>query len=240
MIKCISIDDEPFALNQISGYIRNTPFLELMGQFNCAIKAIEFLEKTTVDLMFVDIGLPDISGIDFVKTLKNPPRTVFITAHCEYALDGFLLNAIDYLLKPISYVDFLRSANRANDFFKMVSLHEKCHGTEEKKEFLFVKSEYRIIKVKLEDIIYVRGMREYTQIFMLNNEPITPLLSLHILEEQLPQWRFMRVHRSFIINLGKIKTVDHNKIILDGNFTIPLSERYRKAFYNYIDSSSLD
>ena len=237
MIRCIAIDDEPLALRQIIGYIRKTPFLELKGDFENAIPAMEFLQNNPVDLMFVDINMPDLSGIDFVKTLKNPPLIIFITAYSEYAIEGFRVNAIDYLLKPVGYTEFLKSANKARN-----SIETKFQGKmkiEEKKEYLYVKADSKLVRIRMEDIIYIEGMREYVRIHIENSKSLMPLMSMHLLEEQLPSDKFMRVHRSYIVNLEKIVTIDHFRIVFGGNVYVPVSEQYKAVFQAYLNSHSL-
>jgi DNA-binding LytR/AlgR family response regulator len=237
MIRCLAIDDEPLALRQIADYIRKTPFLELTGKFESALKALEFLEKNKVDLMFVDINMPDLSGMDFVKSLDNPPKIVFITAYSEYAIEGFRVNAIDYLLKPISYSDFLKSANKARNYF------EKSGSQEEKEvndsEYLFVKSDYKMVRISMSDIIYIEGMREYVRIHFSNSKSLMPLISLRALEEQLPADKFMRVHRSYIVNLRKIISFDHSRISFDSKLLVPVGDQYKDTFLKFLNSHSL-
>jgi DNA-binding LytR/AlgR family response regulator len=237
MIRCIAIDDEPLALRQIAEYIRKTPFLELSGQCESALQAIGLLEKTSADLLFVDINMPDLSGMDFVKSLKNPPRIVFITAYSEYALEGFKVDAIDYLLKPISYADFLKSANKVKSWFE--TNHQ--HSGEEKsnKEFLFIKSDYKLLKINFDDIKYIEGMSEYIKIHLSDAKPVMTLLSMKAVEEKLPSDRFMRVHRSYIVNLTKISVIERNRIIFDEKVYIPVSDQYKSKFQNYIDKNFL-
>lgn len=237
MIRCITIDDEPLALRQIAGYIRKTPFLELSGQFESALQAIEVLADLQVDLMYLDINMPDLSGIDFVKSLENPPKIIFITAYTEYALEGFRVDALDYLLKPVSYADFLKSANKARNYFQ--NTLPQAGRTEEEREYLFVKSGYKVVKICLKDIVYIEGKREYVSIHLTNNKSVMPLISLRVLEEQLPSESFMRVHRSYIVNLEKINTIDHSRIVFDGNVYIPVSEQYKELFQKYVNSRSL-
>lgn len=222
MIRCIAIDDEPLALRQLAAYIEKTPFLELAGLCESAMKAMEVLSSTKVDLMYVDINMPDLSGMDFVKTLENPPMVVFITAYREYALEGFNVNAIDYLLKPIGYSDFLKSANKARKSFKTVIQETKTEDSD--KEYLFVKSGYKIVRININDIVFIEGKREYVSIHLSNGKSLMPLISLRGLEEQLPSDKFMRVHRSYIVNLTKIVTIDHSRIIFEGKADIPVSE----------------
>jgi two-component system LytT family response regulator len=237
MIRCIAIDDEPLALRQIIGYIRKTPFLELKGEFENALPAIEFLQNNPVELMFVDINMPDLNGIDFVKTIKNPPLIVFITAYSEYAIEGFRVNAIDYLLKPIGYTDFLKSANKARNYLE-TKLQNKV-SVEDKKEYLYVKADSKLVRIRMEDIIYIEGMREYVRIHITNSKSLMPLISLHLLEEQLPSDKFMRVHRSYIVNLEKIVTIDHFRIVFEGKVYVPVSEQYKASFQTYLNSHSL-
>ena len=237
MIRCIAIDDEPLALRQIADYIARTPFLELSGKFESAIKAQAHLEHNMVDLMFVDINMPDLNGIDFVKSLENPPKIVFITAYSEYALDGFRVNAIDYLLKPISYSDFLKSANKSRNLIDAVQPREEKESGET--EYLFVKSDYKMVRISLKDIVYIEGMREYVRIHISNTKSIMPLISLRAIEEKLPSDKFMRVHRSYIVNLEKIISFDHSRIAFENKVLVPVSEQYKEIFLAFLNSHSL-
>lgn len=237
MIKCLAIDDEPLALRQIVEYIKKTPFLELAGQCESAMKAMDFLEKNRVDLMFVDINMPDLNGMDFVKSLENPPVIIFVTAYSEYALEGFRVDAIDYLLKPISYGDFLKSANKAKVWFEKHL--QKADEVKSNKDFLFIKSEYKILRINFDDIKYIEGMNEYIKIHLTTSKPVMTLLSMKAIEEQLPTEKFMRVHRSYIVNLGKISVIERSRIIFDGNVYIPVSEQYKSNFQSYIEKNFL-
>jgi DNA-binding LytR/AlgR family response regulator len=237
MIRCIAIDDEPLALKQIAGYIKKTPFLELVGQYESALKTIEALENSRVDLMYVDINMPDLSGMDFVKTLENPPMVVFVTAYSEYALEGFRADAIDYLLKPISYADFLKSANKVRSLID--TRHYLSDEIKSNKDFLFIKSDYKLLRINFDDIKYIEGMSEYIRIHLTNSKPVMTLMSMKSVEDILPSDRFMRVHRSYIVNLTKISVVERNRIIFDGNVYIPVSEQYKKIFQSYIDKNFL-
>jgi two-component system, LytTR family, response regulator LytT len=237
MIRCIAIDDEPLALTQIAGYIKKTPFLELVGQYASALQAIGVMGNSSIDLMFVDINMPDLNGLDFVKTLENPPRIVFVTAYSEYALEGFRVDALDYLLKPVSYVDFLKSANKAKSW---IDNHpQKSDEARSDKDFLFIKSDYKVLRINFSDIIYIEGMSEYIKIHLANSRPVMTLLSMKFIEEQLPDDRFMRVHRSYIVNLGKISVIERNRIIFDGKVYIPVSEQYKIRFQEYVDKNFL-
>lgn len=237
MINCIAIDDEPLALKQIAGYIEKTPYLKLAGEFDNALQAIEFIQNHLVDLMFVDINMPDLSGMEFVKSLNNPPKVIFTTAYSEYALEGFRVDAVDYLLKPISYVDFLKAADKARDrVFSKIDIDSTIQHSS---DYLFVKSEYKIVRINYSDIKYIEGMREYVRIFIENQSPVMALMSMKKVEEHLPAGSFMRVHRSFIVNLNKITTVERMRIIFDDKVYIPVSEQYKDKFQEYLDSGFL-
>jgi DNA-binding LytR/AlgR family response regulator len=239
MIRCIAIEDEPLALKQIVSYIEKTPFFDLKGSFDNAFEAMTFLQENIVDLMFVDINLPDLSGMDFVKSLNNGPKVIFTTAYSEYAIEGFRVDALDYLLKPINYTDFLKSANKALQWFESqtVDLSKiKKNGD----EFLMIKSEYKIIRINLADIKYVESMREYVRIHLTNQKPIMTLASMKKLEESLPTERFMRVHRSFIVNLERITTIERFRIVFDEKVYIPVGEQYKPKFQEYLEKNFLE
>ncbi|MDV7186367.1 LytTR family DNA-binding domain-containing protein [Lutibacter sp. TH_r2] len=236
MIKCIAIDDEPLALKQIASYVKKTPFLELTNSFESPIEAISYVQNHTVDLVFVDINMPDLNGLDFVKALDNPPKIIFTTAYSEYALEGFKVDAMDYLLKPIDYATFLKASNKAKKWFDLQnSKPEQLNSNE---DFLFIKSEYKIVRVKLNDIKYIEGMREYVRIHLINDKPIMTLLSMKAVEQQLPDKNFMRVHRSYIVNLNKISTIERNRIVFDKVY-IPISEQHKEKFHQFIDKNFL-
>lgn len=236
-IKCLAIDDEPLALQQISAYIDRTPFLEKMALCQSAYEAIEFTDQQPVDLMFVDINMPDLNGLDFVKSLKNKPFIIFTTAYSEYALEGFKVDAVDYILKPISYDEFLRAVNKVRD--RMTATAAATSETVTmNKESLFVKSEYKLIRIQLADIKYIESANEYIQIHLETEKPITTLVRLKTIEGELPKEKFMRVHRSFIVNLEKVKVIDRNRIVFDKVY-IPIGEQYKDEFQKFVDKTFL-
>ncbi len=237
MIHCIAIDDEPLALKQMAGYIEKTPFLKLVGQFESALQAISWMQENLVELMFVDINMPDLSGMEFVKSLNNPPGVIFTTAYSEYALEGFRVDAIDYLLKPIAYGDFLKAAEKALE--RIVKKEEATSRVESDENFLFVKSEYKILRIKLSHIRYIEGMREYIRIHIENQKAVMALMSMKKMEAFLPQKQFMRVHRSYIVNLEKVNAIERNRILFDPDVRIPISEQYKAAFQEYLDKNFL-
>jgi len=236
MIKCIAIDDEPLALRQLSGFIEKIPFLHLVAAFESAIEAQKYLKDHIVDLLFVDIQMPGLTGMDLVKSMEVRPEVIFITAYKDYAVEGFRVDALDYILKPIDFETFLQAANKANAYFDLLKAQpEKLNASA---EHLFIKSEYKIVRIKINDILYVEAMREYVRIYLENAKPVMSLLSMKNIEQRLPTDRFMRVHRSFIVNLEKISTIERNRIAFDKKL-IPVSDQYKEAFQKYIDENFL-
>lgn len=232
-IKCIAIDDEPLALKQISSYILKTPFLEQTALCQSAFETLELLEEKEVDLLFVDISMPDLNGLDFVKSLNKRPQIIFTTAYSEYAIEGFQVDAIDYLLKPIAYTSFLKAVNKARTWFELKQQKTPYENDLDKE--IFVKSEYKMVRVLLSDILYIESANEYIRIHLDNSEVITTLMRLKNMEEQLGNTHFMRVHRSFIVALAKIKEIERYRISMGPKTIIPIGEQYREAFQEYLD-----
>ena len=233
MIRVLAIDDEPLALQQLTAYLSKVPFLELAGQCQSAVEAAEVLDKETVDAIFCDINMPDLNGMDFVKSLAAPPLVVFTTAYTEYAVEGFRVNAVDYLLKPFGLQDFTRAANRLRDRLRP--------GDTEvlKDNALFVKTDYRVVRVSLSDIRYIESMSEYLKLHLTSQpKPVITLLSMKLIEERLPQ-NFMRIHRSYIVNLDKIQEVNRNRILLDADTSLPIGDSYKEQFNQYIETKFL-
>ena len=246
MIRCLAIDDEPLALQQLVAYIHKVPFLELAAQCQSAIEARQFLENDTVDAIFCDINMPDLNGMDFVKSLAVPPLIVFTTAYSEYAVEGFRVNAVDYLLKPFGLQDFQRAANRLKDRMKTEDSEHaatipatESGGSAIANAHLFLKTDYRVVKVNIPDIRYIEGMSEYLKVWVEGEaKPIITLLSMKKIEERLPDY-FMRIHRSYIINLNKIQEVNKNRVILDSETYLPVGDLYKEAFQSYLNTNFL-
>ena len=238
MIRCLAIDDEPLALQQIVAYINKVPFLELAAQCQSALEARQFLENDTVDAIFCDINMPDLNGMDFVKSLTVPPLIVFTTAYSEYAVEGFRVNAVDYLLKPFGLQDFQRAANRLRERLEGdLTPHSSLPTSQD--DTLFLKTDYRIVKVSIADIRYVEAMSEYLKVWLEDqSKPIITLLSMKKMEERLPDY-FMRIHRSYIINLTKIQEVNKNRVIMDADTYLPIGDLYKEAFQAYLDTKFL-
>ncbi|GAA3651109.1 LytR/AlgR family response regulator transcription factor [Flavivirga jejuensis] len=235
MITCIAVDDEPLALRQIVSYIDQTSFLQLKGKFTNALEINDFLKENPVDLLFLDIHMSDLSGIELAKTLENPPKIIFTTAYSQYAIEGYKVNAVDYLLKPIEYVDFLSASNKAADVINK----DKLLNTEVKKkdDFLFIKSGQQHIRINFNDLKYIEAQKEYVCLNLVNGEPVKTLLRLKNIEEVLPKENFMRIHRSFIVNLNHIVTVERNRIIYSRKEFIVVSDTYQEDFKNFISNN---
>jgi len=238
MIRTIAIDDEPLALQLVSGYISKTPFLELVKTFDNPVDAMDFLGENPVELIFLDIQMPDLTGIEFTRILENRPKIIFTTAYEKYALEGFKLEVVDYLLKPFSYEEFLKAAKKAERLIRLEQREQK-EIIEANNEFLFLKSEYKIRRINFNDIKYIEGLKDYVKVFLQNEpKPILSINSLKSLEAKLPENKFMRVHRSYIVNLEKIDTIERSRIVF-GKVFIPVSEQYKEKFQQFLDRNFL-
>jgi two-component system, LytTR family, response regulator LytT len=237
MISVIAIDDEPLALQLVTGYVQKTAGFKLVGAFDNPLDAADFLADTSVDLVFVDIQMPDLSGIEFTKLMEKGPKVIFTTAYEKYALEGYKLEIVDYLLKPFSYEEFLIAAQKAQ---KLIKLEQKSLiQVEANNEFLFLKSDYKIKRINFNDILYIEGMKDYVKVFTHNlAKPILSLSSLKLLEAKLPADKFMRVHRSFIVNLDRIDTIDRSRIVF-GKEYIQVSDQYKEKFQEFLDKNFL-
>ena len=237
-LKTIAIDDEPLAIKLLTDYVTKTTFLELTGTFDNPLDAIDFLQQEKVDLILVDIQMPDLTGIEFARTLENTPKIIFTTAYSQYAVEGFKLSATDYLLKPFSYEEFLKAVQKAQ---KQIELEQKAEGTrlEANNQFLFLKSEYKIRRINFDDIQYIEGLKDYVKVFIKGEDkPILSLSSMKAVEQKLPEERFMRVHRSFIVNLEKVEIVERSRIVF-GKEYIPVSDQYKEKFQAFLDKNFL-
>lgn len=234
-IKCLLIDDEPLALNLLEGYVKSTPFLQLAAKCNSAITAIELMEHEPIDLIFTDIQMPNLSGMEFSKMILNKNvKIIFTTAFEKFALESYKVNAVDYLVKPISYPEFFSAATKVKQL--LLSTPAPSETDTYNEDYIFVKADYKLIRIDLKDIIYVEGLKDYLKFYTVNSEkPILSLKSMKSLEEELPGKNFMRVHRSFIVNLRKITTIERGRIVF-GKKYIPVSEKHKESFQKFIDS----
>lgn len=267
-ITCLAIDDEPLALQQLATYVNKVPFLELKGQCHSAVEAKRIMDEDFIDAIFCDINMPDLNGMDFVKSLASPPLIVFTTAYADYALEGYKVDAVDYLLKPFGLDDFRRAAEKVRKRLNLsgLSLSSSPVGIEEElsstssgnitaplpeaegagdKSSLFVKTSGRVVKISVDDITYIEGMSEYLKIHLDSKDtdgkpqrPVITLFSMKKMEERLPHY-FMRIHRSYIVNLKKIHEINKNRVIMDTDTYLPVGDLYRDAFYGYIARNSL-
>ena len=243
MLKCIAIDDEPLALRQLKSYIERIPYLELTATCSNALEAQQLLASQHVDLIFVDINMPDLSGVEFVRSLVDRPMVIFTTAYSEYAVEGFKLDAVDYLLKPFSFADFSRSAGKANSLYEL--RHNQRAGEPEAtpealpkdKEYISVKADYKVSLIKISNIVYLESEGEYVRMHLDDGTTITTLFRLKNMEAALPSDMFMRVHRSYIVNLRCIKGYVRGRVFLSDTEYVPIGENYKESFQHYIESN---
>ncbi|MDH6354452.1 two-component system LytT family response regulator [Dysgonomonas sp. PH5-45] len=232
-LKCVIIDDEPLAIDLLKSYVNQTPTLDLVGAFENPLEATELLRTGGVNILFLDINMPQISGMEFSKTIDSNIKVIFTTAYDQYALEGFRLNALDYLLKPVSYSEFLQAVNKALEWFRLLETSESVAGSNNTS--IFIKSGYRMEKLDFDNILYIENQKDYVKFHLEDEkEPVSSLMSMQSLEEKLPSSRFMRVHRSFIVNLDKIKTIERNCIVF-GKEYIPVSDSYKERFMDFLN-----
>ncbi|MGP1537593.1 LytR/AlgR family response regulator transcription factor [Bacteroides heparinolyticus] len=231
-LNCAIVDDEPLALGLLESYVDKTPFLELAGKYSSAVQAMKELPGKHVDLLFLDIQMPELNGLEFSRMIDSSTRIVFTTAFGQYAIDGYKVNALDYLLKPISYVDFLQAANKALQWFELLQ------QPKEEIQSIFVKSDYKLVQIELNKILYIEGLKDYIKIYEEDSpKPILSLMSMKAMEDLLPSSRFMRVHRSYIVQKDKIRIVDRGRIVFGKNY-IPVSDSYKQSFQDFLDQRS--
>jgi len=240
-ITCAIIDDEPLAVSLLESYVKKTPFLTLKGKYNSAMLAMADLNKEPVDLLFLDIQMPELNGMEFSRILSGNTRVIFTTAFEQYALESYKVNALDYLLKPISYSDFLQSAQKALQWADMVSSLQNSKSATSKSvpESIFIKSERKLIQIDLDKILYIEGLKDYVKIFIEGQpKPVLSLMSMKTMEELLPLHKFIRVHRSFIVQPQKIKVIERGRIVF-GKEYIPISDHYKDRFNEFLLRHSL-
>ena len=239
MLRCLAIDDEPLALRQITGYIGRIPYLELACTFNSAVQAQEYLRGNSADLIFVDIDMPDLNGVDFVRSLESPPMILFTTAYSEYAVEGFKLDAIDYLLKPFSFNEFARSVNKANSLYELICLKNGAAEAEGSpspdREYISVRADYKTSLIKVSNIVYIESEGEYVRMNMNDGTKVVTLFRLKNMENSLPAEMFMRVHRSYIVNLKCITGYTKGRIFLENDDYVPIGDNYKETFLKYIE-----
>jgi DNA-binding LytR/AlgR family response regulator len=233
-ISCAIIDDEPLAAGVLESYARKTPYLQLVGTYNSAILAMKDLRDNPVQLLFLDIQMPELSGVEFAKILPKDTRVIFTTAFPQYAVEGYKVNALDYLLKPISYEDFLKSTDKALEWFSIIQRQDAYR----RDRFMFVKTDYKLQRVNLDDILFIEGLKDYVRFYLKDGEKVMSLMSMKKLEEYLPRPEFLRTHRSYIVHMTETPLVDRFRIVFGENY-IPVSENYKDDVQNYFDIHTL-
>ncbi len=248
ILNCIAVDDEPLALGLVCSFVEQTPFLNLFGRFSSAVDALKAIHTTKIDLVFLDIQMPGLNGIELARVLDNSktnkPRIIFTTAYNQFALEGYKVDALDYLLKPFNYEEFLLASNKALAYSELV---EKSNGATDiapnkvatsesviEEEYLFLKVEYQLVRLALKDILYIEGLKDYVKVWLQNTDkPVLSLTSLKALEEKLPSKKFLRVHRSFIVSLDKINSITRNALQI-GKINITVGDQYKEAFSKFL------
>lgn len=233
-INCAIIDDEPLAAGLLKSYVEKTPFLQLIGAYGSALEAMKELREHPAQLLFLDIQMPELSGIEFAKILPSETKIIFTTAFQQYAIEGYKVSAIDYLLKPISYNDFVKAANKALDWFN-INQKQQAYA---KDRFMFVKSDYKLIHVALDDILYIEGLKDYVRIYLSDGQKIMSLMNMKKLEDYLPRPEFLRTHRSYIVHMTKAQSIDRFRIVF-GQEYIPISDSYKDDVQQYFDIHTL-
>lgn len=234
IITCAIIDDEPLAAGLLESYAKKTPYLNLSGTYSSAVEAMKHIRENPVQLLFLDIQMPELSGIEFAKILPKDTKIIFTTAFPQYAIEGFRVNALDYLLKPISYNDFLKATDKALEWFSVAQRQDIYR----RDRFMFVKSDYKLQRVCLDDILYVEGLKDYVRFYLKNGDQIMSLMSMKKLEEYLPKPEFLRTHRSFIVHMTETPLVERFRIVFNG-VQIPISDNYKEDVQKYFDDHTL-
>lgn len=234
-IRCIAIDDEPMALEKLTNYIGKVPYLELVAACTCPCEAMQVMSDNKIDALFIDINMPDISGMDFVRALPDPPAVVFITAYAEHAAESYKVRAVDYILKPYSFVDFQRAAEYVRQACAMKQQDSPTHSDN---GYVFLKVDYRYVRVKLDDIIYIEGMNEYLKIYVRNSDPLLVHTTFKQMNGHLPD-NFLQVHRSYVVNVNHILEVERSIVLMEGGKHISISDSNKDAFMSYIGRYSV-
>lgn len=234
-LSCLIVDDEPLALDLLESYVKRTSFLHLAGRCGNALQVLEICREKPVDLLFLDIQMPELSGLELSRILDKQVKVVFTTAFEQYALEGFRVDALDYLLKPVAYPEFLKAAHKALQWKGGV----QEAPAQKELESIFVRSDYKLLKIELCRICYIEGLKDYVKIYLENTpQPVVSLLSLKSLEELLPPSSFVRVHRSYIVNLNKVAMVERNRIVF-GKTYIPVSDAYKEKFIDFLNQKTI-
>jgi DNA-binding LytR/AlgR family response regulator len=234
IINCAIIDDEPLAAGLLKSYAEKTPFLNLIGTYGSAVEAMKELRNNPAHLLFLDIQMPELSGIEFAKILPKETKIIFTTAFKQYAIEGYKVSALDYLMKPVSYEDFLKAANKALDWFCMTQKKQTYAAD----RFMYVKSDYKLVRVALDDILYIEGLKDYIRIYLENGQKVMSLMNMKKMEDYLPRPEFLRTHRSYIVHMSKAEAIERLRIVF-GDQYLPISDSYKEDVQQYFDSHTL-
>jgi DNA-binding LytR/AlgR family response regulator len=238
-INCLIVDDEPMALSLMEDFVAKIPFLELKGKCKNGFEVLDKLHAEKIDLLFLDIQMPELNGIELSRTISKDTRVIFTTAFDQYAIEGFKVDALDYLLKPYNFEEFYTAAQKARDWFDLVHNARK-NETKEDSVYIFIRAEYKQIKVMLDDVLYIEGLKDYVKVWLKNeSKPILTHTSLKKLEEELPESKFMRVHRSYIIALNKIQAIERSQAIINNQY-IPIADQFKQQFQDFVGRNSLE
>ncbi len=236
MIRCLAIDDEPIALEKLNTYIKKIPYLTLVASCESTFDAMKVMSEEKIDAIFVDINIPDVNGIEFIRSLNDPPLVIFITAYSEYAVDSYGVNAIDYILKPYSFTEFQRAANKLQKQWTL--MHQRLNTSHTDSEILYLKVDYRYVKVNIDDIIYIEGMNEYLKIWTVSEDPFLTHTTFKHLLCHLPD-NFLQIHRSYIINMKHIKEIDRSIVLMSNGARISISDSNKDVFNQYLQMHSI-
>jgi two-component system LytT family response regulator len=228
MLRCIAVDDEPLALELLEDNIRQIPFLELSAKCRNAMEALEILRHQPIDLIFLDIQMPGLTGLQFLQSLAMKPMVILITAYDQYALEGFNLDVIDYLVKPVAFDRFLKACNKAWDFYKLKQQADQSSDHEHDPGYFFVNAEYSLVKVVTDEIIMIEGLKDYIKIHLTSGKPLVIRMSMKSIEEKLPSKKFQRIHKSYIISIPKISSIRKGSVFM-GTFEVPVSDNYKEV-----------
>ena len=234
IINCAIIDDEPLAAGLLKSYAEKTPFLNLIGTYGSAVEAMKELRNNPAHLLFLDIQMPELSGIEFAKILPKETKVIFTTAFEQYAIEGYKVSALDYLMKPVSYEEFLKAANKALDWF-CVSQKRQTYAAD---RFMYVKSDYKLVRVALDDILYIEGLKDYIRIYLTDGQKVMSLMNMKKMEDYLPRPEFLRTHRSYIVHMSKAEAIERFRIVF-GDQYLPISDSYKEDVQQYFDSHTL-
>lgn len=238
-INCLVVDDEPMALSLMEDFVAKIPFLELKGKCSNGFEVLKKLHTEKIDLLFLDIQMPELNGIELSRTISKDTRVIFTTAFDQYAIEGFKVDALDYLLKPYNFEEFYTAAQKAKEWFSLVNNARK-NETKEEPVYIFIRAEYKQLKVMLDDILYIEGLKDYVKVWLSNeSKPILTHTSLKKLEEELPESKFMRVHRSYIIALNKIQSIERSQAVINNQY-IPIADQFKEQFQNFVGRNSLE